>query len=877
MRSPLKRLPALLLCLCLACAALAALAEEPDWDPEMAELAFRYMTDPALITLDEDGQVLQVNGHDRRSVHGIYYDKGQREEFGFDVEFLDYPFWEPSTVYDGNLAVMSLGMALSASRPVSASYEDPAANLQSFLTEAGFTDIRKDDYSKVPTMYTVSTAMGQRTMEAEGEEPFTLIAIGVCGSNYQNEWQSNMTPGDGDVHEGFLAASQLVLDRLAGYIAARGIKGRIKVWISGFSRAAAVANLTAAALTDTGWLAKEDVYAYTFATPAAVHDPPTEGYEHIWNIICPTDPVPQVMPADWGYGRYGKDCYLPVPEFSSFLGGLLTKSRAETDRSVYGVENNYSPELNLRIRLLISLLLDVTESREHFNETFQPALVGIMQDKTLPNTLTTLRELMIELKGTTRERRVNEDELMDYLIRVFSGSMTRSGLGANNRNSATAMYRLFNEHNENSYLANMDWIQSGYFEANLTTHYVMVRGPVTVTIAAEGDSGEPEPFARICSNGETWNLFDEDEELRSQFQGMFCMERCGDVTVVAVPEDVDYRVIWTAEKSGTVTCLQVEDSVRVSARYEGAMSEPIRVQEGDTGEAYVREDGANVLPEGFTEKTFDARELAQFMGIASLGINWRLALTAAVAVIGLAICVLLCVLASRKPSRRKQYGFLTWMVLCVFGMAALETELAFWFFAEQPLTRTLWKAVIAVCLLFILFRVHPPKENLLKSPLPGLLLAFAGDMVISSQIAAGMALFLLCHLALILWFQRTAPISRGKWIQWLVVALLFGGLIVALSVRSLGALGWAAAGYAAVLLLMNFCAGGQSVRVRYSARLFLLSDTLLGLYALLMKTPLVHAAYMFLFYAALLLLAIGDSAQQKAEAEPPLSAVGVSA
>ena len=42
---------------------------------------------------------------------------------------------------------------------------------------------------------------------------------------------------------------------------------RIKVWISGYSRATAVSNVTAGTLVNTGFLPKEDVYAYTFAPP----------------------------------------------------------------------------------------------------------------------------------------------------------------------------------------------------------------------------------------------------------------------------------------------------------------------------------------------------------------------------------------------------------------------------------------------------------------------------------------------------------------------------------------------------------------------------------------------------------------------------------
>ena len=60
-----------------------------------------------------------------------------------------------------------------------------------------------------------------------------------------------MTAGTGDIHEGFMSAAQLVIDRLAGYIATRGLQGTIKVWISGFSRAAAVSNVVAGTLVKT--------------------------------------------------------------------------------------------------------------------------------------------------------------------------------------------------------------------------------------------------------------------------------------------------------------------------------------------------------------------------------------------------------------------------------------------------------------------------------------------------------------------------------------------------------------------------------------------------------------------------------------------------
>ena len=795
------------------------------------------------------------------------YDGGLRQVFDFETDILDYPFWRASTEYDGNLAVMSLAMALSASRIPAQMDEqmDSALNLESFLTDAGFTNLRLDDYSKVTSMYTVATAMGQRRMEAEGEEPFTLIAIGVCGSGYQNEWQSNMSPGQGGIHEGFREAAGLVVDRLAGYIATQGIEGPVKVWISGFSRAAAFSNLAAAELTDTGMLPKENVYAYTFATPAAVIAPPETSYEHIFNIICPTDLVPQVMPSDWGFGRYGQDMFLPVPEFSSFFGAEMTNLREELDRRVFGVDNNYSPELNLRMRLLISLVLDVVDNQAYYDKIIQPALVGIMQDRSIPNLLTTLRSLMEEKIGSTKSQIKDVDELMDYFLRVFSGSMTRSGLGAANNNNVSPMMRLFNEHYINSYLANMDAIRNRLFEPSTSAYYVMVRGPVTVSIFFEGEQ-DGWLVSMDASGQKTYASFLSDNAL----QDAFYMERCNQTTVLAVPADLDYRVEWTAESGGTVECLQTLVSVHDSARYDCGVSEKIQTRPGDSGIALRQADGRNMLPDGFTETTYDARKLAEFMGIASLGVNWRYALMALCAVIALVICVCLCFAAAHQMETKKRFRFLSWLCLCVLGIAALETEAAYWFFADRPLIRVFWKGVVAACLLLLFFQTHPAKGRLVKTYFPVLALMLAGDLVITVHFVSGAVLFLLAHAVLIFRFLRQRPLSLGKWVVWLVLSLSRAAVIVLFYAPSYGWMAWGAAVYTAVILLTILTASGQPFRTRVSVFMFAASDFLLILYSVLLHDPLIHALYMGLFYIALLSLAMGDESRAY-ESSPSLT------
>ena len=112
----------------------------------------------------------------------------------------------------------SLGLVTSAFRPnrrLIKENEPTDYNLRSFLNQAGFTDLRSDDYNKDPSMYTVSTVIGHRTI-GEGDEAFELIAVGICGQGYMDEWESNFSIGTSNTHDGFRRSSLLVYDRIFG-------------------------------------------------------------------------------------------------------------------------------------------------------------------------------------------------------------------------------------------------------------------------------------------------------------------------------------------------------------------------------------------------------------------------------------------------------------------------------------------------------------------------------------------------------------------------------------------------------------------------------------------------------------------------------------
>ncbi len=870
-----KRIFALFLILLLAASLLStSLAESETPEKDTSSLDAEQFGEGAVVERDANGEPISVNFSPVRKVRAGINLRSNREAFEYSVWFTEYPFLQPATQYDGNLAVMSLAMALSANRALNPSaeattYFDPSLHLEKFLEDAGFSNIRKDDYSKETSMYTISMAMGSRVMEPEGEEPFTLIAIGVCGGGYGNEWQSNMTPGSGEIHKGFLSASKLVIDRLAGYILTNGIQGNVKIWISGFSRAAAVSNVTAGLLVRDGMFPKENVYAYTFATPAAVLNPPESGFENIFNIINPMDLVPQVMPSDWNFGRFGIDRFIPVTEFSS-VGETFTDSRARIARQTFGVEANYSPALNLRMRLLLSMILDVAQNRDRYNATLQPAVVGIMQKKNASNLLSTVRSLMLTVKDNGAEGRTRVDTLVDYVFRVFGNVLTRTEFDEANQNSGGFAFRLFNEHCEDAYLANVDLIRAGTFEDDYAFTYVMIRGPVNVVLS---DLNVPGQAIAVTEKGEliSGSVPVDDSPAQGQTAHRYYAERVGKTTVLAVPHDADLLVTWEAVRSGEVEVRFANCSVHASARYEGATSEPLHVSKGDAGTAYHSEKGVLRNSSGFTAETFAAADLAGFLGVGSVGVSWRVTLMIFAALAGIVVTVLIWAAMLLQRNRRKP-GVLVWICLCVFCISMLEAELAFWFFADHTNLRMLWKMILGAALLLIfLYRHWHARRTLLM--LPGIFMLIAADVVMCLYVLQGLILFLIAHALLVFAFLFRSPMPRKMWIQWAAVSAIASALIVFAFIREIGPLAWGAALYVVVLLLMSYSAGGQPVRVRFAARLFLISETILGVYMLMYSEPALHILSVLMFDTALLMLSVNRSGvEQPSEPEPPADA-----
>lgn len=229
-------------------------------------------------------------------------------------------FHNSSDDYQHELTKMSLRVTMAAGDVRVAGKADGAENIKDLMDKLGFNYSDDSIYYPDPTYDSIGYAMGSKQLVSSDGEKSTLIMIAVRGSGYGNEWGGNFRLGVGTDHEGFRRAADRVIEGLEEYIQKNDsvFHPRVKVWISGFSRAAATTNLVAAYLDDGNIerIDREDVFAFCFECPQNTTNSNANNsrYRNIVNIINPLDLVTKVAMSAWDFTRYGNNYYLPSQE-----------------------------------------------------------------------------------------------------------------------------------------------------------------------------------------------------------------------------------------------------------------------------------------------------------------------------------------------------------------------------------------------------------------------------------------------------------------------------------------------------------------------------------------------------------------------------------
>lgn len=237
-----------------------------------------------------------------------------REKFNtvaaLPFEYSDSLFDHSGSSYRHDLCVMSLGMCMSAFSHKA----DGDMHIRSLLHSIGCDDrticTRKFDMTS-PTDDSCGYAFAAKRLKND----YHLIPVVIRGSRYGGEWVSNVHVVDEmypDHSVGFKKAADKAYDALSAYIEKHGFnRQKIKLWVVGFSRGAAIANLLGARLNLESSVPKDNIFVYTFATPCTVYDRANCFMDNIFNIVSEIDAVPRVPICSWGFTRYGTDLYLP--------------------------------------------------------------------------------------------------------------------------------------------------------------------------------------------------------------------------------------------------------------------------------------------------------------------------------------------------------------------------------------------------------------------------------------------------------------------------------------------------------------------------------------------------------------------------------------
>ena len=263
------------------------------------------------------------------------------ETISTEVAWDDDWFFQDPTAYNHELAT-TCSVLSAVANSESAYYQagsDSPAYMEAALAELGFEEIstasyqyRSEIFDEIVDFVTGTddvvaySVASKRVTGADGAEK-TLFLVSIRGS-YGSEWLSDLNMGsaaaydmDEITHEGFAQAAREIVDELAARIteeAGLGGTDDIALLFTGHSRGAATANIAAAYADEMSQGLRvlaplESIYCYTFATPeVTTFDTARDAlYDNIFNIMNPSDMVPRLPLASWGYERYGNDLWLP--------------------------------------------------------------------------------------------------------------------------------------------------------------------------------------------------------------------------------------------------------------------------------------------------------------------------------------------------------------------------------------------------------------------------------------------------------------------------------------------------------------------------------------------------------------------------------------
>ncbi len=234
-------------------------------------------------------------GNDPGAVHGTAFYRSNRSRIINTVGYTFDESWFKEDPETENMDLAQLSMVVAAS-------SSQARTAQSLLEDLGFSF--QANHYRTSTSENIAYSVGVRTLNDGKNTP--LVVIAPQSDMYSGEgWAQNMQVGSSGDHQGWSQAAEYVLRQVEPVL--EGL-GDPLVWVTGYSRGAAVANLLAARLGESSEY-EDRVFAYTFECPATTDEKGRDArmYSFIHNYVDERDAVVYLPLKEWGFGRYGHD------------------------------------------------------------------------------------------------------------------------------------------------------------------------------------------------------------------------------------------------------------------------------------------------------------------------------------------------------------------------------------------------------------------------------------------------------------------------------------------------------------------------------------------------------------------------------------------
>ena len=210
----------------------------------------------------------------------------------------DYFRADPKT-FDSGLALMSFVAAANSGQKKEMEKYHRAINFSPFYHSKIYDTGSQED--------TYGIYLASRTID-----DFDVISLSFRSYDYTLEWVSNVTLGETGNHEGFESASNGAIEEFTAQVKDKFAGKKLKLWVNGFSRGGALANMFTTKLlngNDLGFTT-DNVYCYTFEAPAGFTEENRKDYPNIFNCTNKADIVVNVPPAEYGLYRSGIDVEL---------------------------------------------------------------------------------------------------------------------------------------------------------------------------------------------------------------------------------------------------------------------------------------------------------------------------------------------------------------------------------------------------------------------------------------------------------------------------------------------------------------------------------------------------------------------------------------